>query len=172
MPFWRLYYHLVWATKDRAQVIQPEIEGRLFTYLLRKAAEMEVLVYALNAWYDHVHVVLAVPPKHAIADVVKELKGASSHYLNHEVGLAEAFHWQRGYGAFSMGMQHLEKARLYVENQKAHHREGSANAWLERCDEADEGPEQPGLGNTETRAAPAVREEAASYIVQQDEAPF
>ena len=93
MSFWRLYYHLVWATKNREHLIQPEIEDRLHAYLVRKAAELDVYVYAINGWYDHAHVVAAIPPKHAVADVVKRLKGASSHYLNHEGGLDYQFAW-------------------------------------------------------------------------------
>jgi putative transposase len=59
MPFWRAYYHLVWATKDRAELIGPEVEETLFRYLVNKAAELNVRVYAINGWFDHVHMVVA-----------------------------------------------------------------------------------------------------------------
>lgn len=48
MPFWRRHYHLVWATKQHASLIQREIEPRLYDYLLRKAREIGVRVHALN----------------------------------------------------------------------------------------------------------------------------
>jgi len=98
MAFWRLYYHLVWATQNREPLIKPEIEKRLYAYIVHKASELECFVYAINGWYDHLHLIIAIPPKYAVADVVKRLKGASSHDLNHGVGLDYEFVWQRGYG--------------------------------------------------------------------------
>lgn len=52
-------FYLVWATKDRAELIGPEVEETLFRYLVNKAAELNVRVYAINGWFDHVHMVVA-----------------------------------------------------------------------------------------------------------------
>ena len=52
MPFWRLNYHLVWSTKNRESLIQPNIEQRLYGYLINKAAELGVYVYAINGWLE------------------------------------------------------------------------------------------------------------------------
>ncbi len=145
MSFWRLYYHLIWATRNREHLIQPETEDRLHAYLVRKAAELDVYVYAINGWYDHVHLLVAVPPKHAVADVVKRLKGSSSHYLNHNGGLAYQFSWQRGYGALTLGERQRPKAEAYIQDQKEHHAQHTANAWLEHCPEFDEGPVDAGI---------------------------
>jgi putative transposase len=95
MAFWRLYYHLVWTTKNREPLIQAAIEKRLYGYIVNKAAELEVYIYAINGWYDHIHLVVAIPPKHAVSEVVKRLKGASSHDLNHSYDLDRQFAWQR-----------------------------------------------------------------------------
>ena len=145
MPFWRLYYHLVWATKDREPLIRPEIEERLYAYTIRKAAELGVYVYAINGWYDHVHLLVAIPPKHAVADLVKRLKGSSSHYLNHAGGLDFEFGWQRGYGALTLGEGQRPKAEAYVRDQKGHHGQQTVNAWLEHYTEFDEGPVDAGI---------------------------
>ncbi len=94
MAFHRLYYHLVWATKNHEHFIQPKIEDQLYAYTVRKALELGVYVYAVNGWYEHHHhLVVAIPPKHAVADIVKRLKGASSYYLNHNIKLAYQFGW-------------------------------------------------------------------------------
>jgi REP element-mobilizing transposase RayT len=161
VSFWRLYYHLVWATKNREHLIQPEIDDRLYAYTVRKAAELDVYVYAINGWYDHVHVVAAIPPKHAVADVVKRLKGASSHYLNHEGGLDYQFAWQRGYGALTLGELQRPKAEAYVRAQKEHHDQQTANAWLERYTEFDEGPVDVGM--TVDAVPSSLREEGLVY---------
>lgn len=113
MAFWRLYYHLVWATKNREPFIQANIESRLYAYAVNKAAELACYVYCINGWYDHIHLIIAIPPKHAVAEVVKCLKGASSHDLNHGGGrLDYQFAWQRGYGALSLGSANDQRLRF------------------------------------------------------------
>jgi len=168
MTFWRLYYHLTWATKEREPFIQPEMEERLYGYTIRKAAEFGVYVYAVNGWFDHVHVVAAIPPKIAVADVVKHLKGSSSHDINHEMNLEYQFQWQRGYGALSIGEKQRTAAIEYVLRQKEHHQQQTANIWLERADELDEGPSDMGIV---LESVSTVKEERLSYDVL-GESPF
>jgi putative transposase len=140
MSYWRLYYHLVWATTNREPLIQPAIESQLHALLMHKAGELGVWIYAVNGWYDHVHLVVAIPPKHAVATVVKHLKGDSSHALNH-AGLNLSFGWQQGYGALTVGERHRPEAEAYVRSQKQHHSEGKIIGALEYDTELDEGPD-------------------------------
>ena len=161
MSFWRLYYHLVWATKNREHTITPAVEARLYPYMVSKAAELEVYVYAINGWHDHIHLIVAIPPKHAIAEIVKRLKGASSHYLNYDVRLERQFAWQRGYGVLSVGERQRAIAETYVENQKQHHSEQTTNTWLERAEEFDEGP--PEIDLLFERSLQAIREARMVY---------
>ena len=161
MAFWRLYYHLVWATKNRDHLIQSEIEGRLYGYIVSKAAELGVYVYAINGWYDHIHLVVSIPPKHAVAYVVKRLKGASSHDLNDSGVLGYHFAWQRGYGALTVGERQRSVAEAYVADQKHHHEHQASNAWLERYTEFDEGPDDTGI--TPDMVPATLRESGVSY---------
>jgi len=145
MAFWRHYYHLVWATKRREPLIGPEIEARVYAYLVSKAAELGVYVYAINGWSDHIHLVVAIPPRLSVAEVVKHLKGASAHFVNHGLALDVKFGWQRGYGSLAIGMQQRPIAEAYVRNQKEHHAAQTTNGWLEYCTALDEGPPETGL---------------------------
>ena len=111
MPFWRLYYHLVWGTKHREPLIVPHIESQLYSYLAHKAGELGIYIYQVNGWLDHVHLILAIPPKLSISDAVKNLKGASSRFINDRQLLDDHFKWQRGYGILSLG----EKQRPFAE---------------------------------------------------------
>jgi REP element-mobilizing transposase RayT len=141
MAFWRNYVHLVWTTKNRQSFIHETIESQLYAYIVSRCAEMECHVYAINGTGDHLHLVLAIPPKHGIAEVVKMLKGASSHFVNQVLSPVEFnFQWQRGYGCFSLGHTQLARAVEYVEAQKEHHARQTTNAWLERTSEEYEGP--------------------------------
>ena len=169
MSFWRNYYHLVWATKNREPLILPAFEDQLYRYMINKATELEVCVYALNGRADHSHVVLAIPPKRSVAEVVKHLKGASAHYVNYVIRPGNNFGWQRGYGSFTMGEKYRSMAEAYVKNQKKHHEEQSTNAWLERYAEIDEGPADIGLSSGEV--SKFIRDEMQNYEIL-GEPPF
>lgn len=160
MPFWRLYYHLIWPTKHREHMLSEAVEARLYPYLVRKAAENGVYVYAINGWYDHIHMVVAIPPKYAVADIVKQFKGASSHYLN-ETHISENFAWQRGYGALSVGERQRAIAEAYVLKQKQHHAQQTTTAWLEQADELDEGPADVGINSEPSKSI--IREAILPY---------
>lgn len=163
------YYHTVWTTKNREATITPEIEPRLFAYIVSKAAELGVYVYAINGWTDHLHLVVAIPPKRSVAEVVKMLKGASSHYVNQERLGDGRFRWQEGYGVFSLGEKQRAAAVNYVRNQKSHHREGGVNAWPERSERVDEGPAD--RGPERPVKIGRLREEPAVYVID-DDLPF
>jgi putative transposase len=147
MPFWRLYYHLVWSTKNREPFIDESLEKRLYPYMIDKANRLDCQVFAIGGWSDHVHLVLSIPPKYSVAEVVQHLKGASSHDF-------EGLNWQRGYGALSVGERQRSIAMDYVENQKVHHGQQTTLARLEREEddetEAGRASVQEGRGEYDT----------------------
>jgi putative transposase len=161
MSFWRTYYHLVWATDNRTALITPSIEERLFPYLIAKAADLGVYVYAIGGWTDHIHLIVAIPPALAVADAVQRLKGSSSHYLNHEVGFDSSFAWQTGYGVLTLGERQRGDAEAYVRNQKQHHQDSKLNSWLEYYSQLDEAPINKGL--LPGRKSSGIREEGELY---------
>lgn len=145
MAYWRLFYHIVFATRDREPMITPEIESRLWGFIADKARRLEAIVYAVGGTRDHVHIVAAIPPKVTIATLVGEVKGASAHYTNHHMlePPAPRLEWQRGYGILSFGEKDLQRIVDYVRRQKEHHREGTTIAALERVEEKDDAPKGP-----------------------------
>lgn len=157
MTFWRTYYHIVWATKERRPLISPEVEKFLAAHLQRKAENLGVRIFALNGWVDHIHIVVSIPPALSVAEVVKSLKGSSSHDWNLLHKDEDQFTWQVGYGVFSLGERQRSFAEDYVNNQKIHHQNQTTNTWLERVSKDDE----------DWRG---VREEAGVYAVE--EMPF
>jgi putative transposase len=62
MPYWKLYYHLVWATFERLPLITPEREAILRTTLYVKAKELRLVLHGLGHVADHSHVVASIPP--------------------------------------------------------------------------------------------------------------
>jgi len=135
MTYWRLHYHLIWATSERQPTITPEREKMFFGVLYQKAKELDLKIHAAGNTEDHVHVVASIPPKLAVADCVKHLKGASAFAINHMDGSDGQFKWQEGYGALSIGERSLDTVMAYAARQKEHHKENTAVAVYERIEE-------------------------------------
>jgi putative transposase len=131
MSFWRTYYHLVWATKDRAALITPDREIMLYPYLVGKCDHLGGTAHQIGGIANHVHLIVSIPPKIAIADFVQHLKGSSTYHLNHQNNDSR-FAWQLSYGVFSLSKKRLEDAIDYVAHQKQHHGENTTIPALER----------------------------------------
>ena len=135
MPYWQLFYHLVWTTKHRQPLLTPEIEPIIYGFLRSKAVGLEATVFALNGVADHIHMVVAVPPKVALATFIGQVKGVASTRINQSGLCAEPFYWQEEYGAFSFDGKRLPNFTAYVNQQKDHHRIGTTIPILERIEE-------------------------------------
>ncbi len=75
----------------------------------------------INGMPDHVHLFLGLNPKIAISDTVKEIKRASSLFINEHRLSNGKFQWQNGYGGFSYSRSQVEKVYNYILNQESHH---------------------------------------------------
>ena len=130
MSMWRLYYHLIWPTKEHRPLIQPAWEKELYTYLGAKAQELGCIPHAISGTSTHLHLVLSIPPSVAVSDVVGLLKAGSSRRINKahpEVGFA----WQGDSILYSVSEAGLERIVGYVKAQKAHHAQGTLIAGFE-----------------------------------------
>ena len=134
MPYWQLYYHLVWATKNRDPLITPGLEAMLHKYLRGKGLDLGGVVHAVGGIDDHVHVVVSIPPRISVATYVGRLKGASSHWVTHVSGHEGPFAWQEGYGAISFGKRALPQVVKYVQRQRDRHQSGKIIPAMERVE--------------------------------------
>lgn len=136
MALWRLYYHIVWGTKNRLPLITEDIESRLHEYMAVKSEELKTIIHAINGTHNHVHLIVSIPPVLSISDFVKKIKGSSSHFVNHQLNnYNQIFGWQAGYGVFSFGSKQLNDAVNYVKRQKEHHSAGTIIHSLENIDD-------------------------------------
>src|SRR5687767_4897722 len=135
MTYWRLHYHLIWATYNREPNLTPEREKLFYGVLYKKSEELDLKVHDAGNIEDHVHVVLSIPPVLAVAECARQLKGASAYAINRMPGSDGQFKWQGGYGALSVGERSLETVMEYAAKQKEHYRENKLIAAYERIDE-------------------------------------
>ncbi len=109
MPFWRCFYHVIWTTKRRAPFLTPTNESILFDIAHDKTAALGGEVLAINTVPDHVHVAVTIPPKVAVAQWVKRVKGVSAYEINQRFPDApDMFRWQDGYGVLTFGARNLD----------------------------------------------------------------
>ena len=130
MPYWRLFYHITWGTKNRLALIEPAWEADLYGYMWGKATALECIPHTIGGMPDHIHVVISIPPKVAVAKIIGQLKGASSHHINENYAKG-VFAWQAEYGILSFSAKALPSIVEYVKNQKKHHSQNTIKAALE-----------------------------------------
>ncbi|MET3028864.1 IS200/IS605 family transposase [Flavobacterium sp. UW10123] len=119
--FTKLWIHVIWATKNRQELIDFSIEKNLYDYIWQELTELGCPVRIINGMPDHVHVLFLQNPQKTITDIVKQIKGSSSHFMNRGEFILEKFAWQTGFGAFSVSESQLNAVYNYIKNQKQHH---------------------------------------------------
>jgi len=117
-----LHYHIVFGTKDRMPIIDPAWRVRLYEYLGGTIRGLSGFPQEVGGVADHVHLLAGLKATHCLADVLRELKKASSMWVHEELGIAH-FAWQEGYAAFTVSATARESVRRYIANQEEHHRE-------------------------------------------------
>ena len=129
-PFTQLYLHCVWATWDRLPLITPQVEQAVYAAILAKCSELKCDGLAIGGMPDHVHLLVRLHTTVTVADLLKEVKGVSSHLVTHKVLPGQFFKWQGAYGAFTVSKATVPDVTAYVLGQKQHHAEGTVwEAW-------------------------------------------
>ena len=137
MPYWRLFYHIVWATKDRRPLIQDAFAASLYERMTQKATQVGAIVHAVNGVEDHVHLAVSVPPSVALSEFVRQVKGSSSHFMSRELDVPVEFGWHPDYGVMSLDSKQMERVVQYVKDQRQHHAQRTTITVLERLSQDD-----------------------------------
>ncbi|MBV6492035.1 MAG: hypothetical protein LDLANPLL_00024 [Turneriella sp.] len=112
--YYELNYHIVFSTKNRIPFLDFEKLEMVRVIAKAKADSLGFLLYILNGYLDHIHLLVSIPPSIAIANVVKHIKGTSSKMI-------ENLYWQRGYWVKVVEKINFDKVFNYVKNQVEHH---------------------------------------------------
>jgi len=118
----QLYIHCVWATWDRLPIITPDIQTAIYADIIRQCNQLKCTPITVGGVADHVHLLVGIPPTLCISELMKAVKGSSSHLINHTIQPREFFKWQGGYGAFSVSFDHLDHVADYIRDQPRHHK--------------------------------------------------
>ena len=119
----QIYLHVVFSTKDRHPFLDDAaLRHETHCHLGGTCNHLGCPV-RVGGVADPAHVLCRFSRPLSVADLVKGLQRESSKWLKTKGGTLTEFHWQNGYGAFSVGPGHLEAVRNYVANQEEHHRQ-------------------------------------------------
>ena len=110
------------AVKKRTGLIQKEWKDELCKYITGIIQYHDHKLLAINGMPDHLHVFFGMRPTQSLSDLMQDVKGNSSKWINEKKFIKDEFEWQEGYGAFSYSKSQVPKVIGYIHNQEAHHR--------------------------------------------------
>lgn len=117
----QLYIQFVFAVKWRESLIQSAWKNELYKYITGIVQNNKSKMLAINGMSDHIHIFIGYKPTIAIPDLIKDIKVASSLWINDNRLTRHRFNWQEGYGAFSYRLRDIDEICRYIQNQELHH---------------------------------------------------
>ena len=118
----QIHLHLIFAVQNRISLIQNIWKDRLCEYITGIVQQHTHKMIIVNGMPDHLHIVIGMRPIQSLSDLMQDIKGNSSKWINDNKLVAGKFAWQEGYGAFSYNKSQLPKLIEYVRNQDEHHK--------------------------------------------------
>lgn len=118
----QIHIQAVFSVQNRACIIQKAWETELYKYMTGIIQNHDHKLLAINGMPDHVHVFFGMRPTQSLSDLMQDVKGDSSKWINKKGFINGRFSWQEGYGAFSYSKSQVDQVINYIRNQEEHHR--------------------------------------------------
>ena len=120
----KVIVHIVYSTKNREPWLEDKaIRGELFAYNASiLSSSMGCPVIMIDGVEDHIHILCLLSRKFSIMDVIKKSKTETSKWLKRQGPELGSFHWQAGYGIFSVDESKLKQTKRYIASQEEHHK--------------------------------------------------
>ncbi len=118
----KLFVHLVFSTKHREPLLLQPLRDQMHAYLAAVLKNQDSPAVKVGGASDHVHILFRLSKNLALAQVVEEIKTSSSKWIKTQGQSLDGFHWQNGYGGFSVSCGEVNELIAYIEQQETHHR--------------------------------------------------
>lgn len=118
----QIHLHLIFAVQNRRTLIQNSWKDRLYEYITGIIQQHKHKMIIITGMPDHLHIVIGMRPTQSLSDLMQDIKGNSSTWINSNRLVSGKFQWQESYAAFSYGKSQLPKLIEYVKNQEDHHK--------------------------------------------------
>ena len=117
----QIYIQVVFAVQCREYLIRPEFREEVQKYMAGIIAERGQKLLSIYCMPDHTHLLVALKPAMALSDLVRDIKNASSNFINSKGWVMGRFFWQEGFGAFSYAQSQVPGVIRYIQTQPEHH---------------------------------------------------
>jgi putative transposase len=132
----QIHIQFVFTVQNRDCIIQNSWKDELYKYITGIARNHQHKPLIINGMPDHIHLLIGLRPSQSISDLMQDIKGDSSQWINNRKFVRGKFSWQEGYGAFSYRKSELSDVINYIENQTSHHKKHSfSEEYLELLNE-------------------------------------
>ena len=118
----QIHIQAVFTVQNRDCVIKKTWKVELYKYITGIIQNHGHKVLAISGMPDHIHIFFGMRPNQSLSDLMQDIKGDSSKWINQKKLVQTRFSWQEGYGAFSYSKSHVDSVIDYVKNQDIHHR--------------------------------------------------
>jgi REP element-mobilizing transposase RayT len=118
----KVILHIIFSTKNREPWLESNVRPRVHAYLATVCRDLGAELVRVGGAVDHVHIVTTLPRTVSQAQLIEQIKKASSKWIKALDARYRGFFWQRGYGAFSVSPSQLDAVLQYIEAQREHHR--------------------------------------------------
>ncbi len=118
----QLYIHLVFTPKGRENLIHKKWKDELYKYITGVIKNEKQKLYIINGMPDHIHILVSISPDISVSSLTRDIKANSSRFINEKNFVKGKFHWQEGFGSFSVSHSQLQNVVEYIKNQEEHHK--------------------------------------------------
>ncbi len=122
MSYTNLNYHIIFGTRNRQNLIVPEIRKPLFKYIGGIIRRQNGRLIEIGGVSDHLHLLCNCHQTNPVADFVQSIKANATRWIKDREEGHDNFRWQNKYGAFAVSKSRIENVARYIRNQEEHHR--------------------------------------------------
>jgi len=145
-----LLYHVTFSTKEREPWLGEDTHARVHQYMAAGIRDEGSAPILINGPADHVHILAKLRQDKAVSEVLRSIEANSSGWIHSEFPNCAGFHWQNGYGAFTVSQSQADRVREYVAGQREHHRGCRSRMSFWRCSGGTESSTTSGTSGSST----------------------
>jgi len=117
----QIHIQVVFSVQNRKCLIQKSFKNEIYQYITGIIQNNGHKLLAINGIPDHIHIFFGMRPKQSLSELMQDIKGDSSKWINRKGFITGRFSWQEGYGAFSYSKSQVNNVIDYIKNQEIHH---------------------------------------------------
>ena len=118
----KIIIHIIFSTKNRELYLHPPIEKDVHAYITSVLNAIDCPVIQVDGMPDHIHILCLLSRTRPVSSLIEEAKKRSSKWIKSKGAFYQSFHWQSGYGVFSVSESKIEVVKNYIIQQKEHHK--------------------------------------------------